>query len=163
MNPGRHRLAISEILGSLIMLAITLIAGAAVFGFVNGQSSSSAQALGNSAASNINFLNEKEVVVSAAMINSSAARIWVYNNGQIDPETMNNVQVFDLAAPNTKCSIEISPPASVDKNKVTSIDFQMPFAPTSTCQSPLTYQSGKSYNFEVIGIFGSTSSTVVQF
>lgn len=43
------------------MIAITLIAGATALGWVNGQASSSDNAVGNSAAKNINFLNEREV------------------------------------------------------------------------------------------------------
>ncbi len=85
MRRVKRRPAISEVLGSLIMIAITLIAGAAVFGFINGQSGNSAQAVGNSAATNINFLNEK-FVISAAVLSSSSSSgsIYVYNNGNLD-------------------------------------------------------------------------------
>jgi hypothetical protein len=76
--------AISEILGSLIMISITLISGVAVFGYVNGQSGTSAQAVGNSAASNINFLNERFVIVTSTLAAPASGSVYIYDNGRAD-------------------------------------------------------------------------------
>ena len=54
----RKRRAVSEIMGTLLMVAVTLVAGAAVFGFVNGQAATSEGQYGNSVAENVNYLNE---------------------------------------------------------------------------------------------------------
>jgi len=90
-------LAISEVFGSLIMIAVTLIAGIAAFGFINGQAGNSARAVGNNAATNVNFLNEREVVVYATVVGSTpsaSANVWVYNSGVITPLTISQVLIF---------------------------------------------------------------------
>jgi len=77
------------------MVAITLTAGAAVFGFVNGQANSSSLQYGNSVNNNVNYLREHFVIVSVQFSNGSStacghsgghgyctqASISVYNNG----------------------------------------------------------------------------------
>lgn len=81
------------------MVAITLIAGAAVFGWINGQAGSSENAYGQSVANNVNFLKERYVVVSQTFTGSGSgnscsggnspnfqctgADFWIYNNGQV--------------------------------------------------------------------------------
>jgi hypothetical protein len=81
------------------MVAITLIAGAAVFGWINGQAGSSENAVGQSVANNVNFLKERFVVVSQTFTGSGlrnscsggnspnfqckGADFWIYNNGQV--------------------------------------------------------------------------------
>ena len=100
---GRRRLAVSELMGTLLMVTITLIAGAAVFGWINGQANSSETAYGASVANNIDFLREHFVVVTQSFAasppsTSSACStvggtnpnyectlltFWPYNSGQI--------------------------------------------------------------------------------
>ena len=157
------RRAISEVLGSLIMIAITLVAGAAVFGFVNGQSGASSQAIGNSAAQNINFLNEKESVIYAGRVNATLANVWVYNNGIIDPLTITLATVINGTTPGSlACSIALSG-VTVGRGNVTSVAVKMPDNPTTTppCPVPFTYVSTRSYTFKIYGQFGSTSQLVV--
>ena len=94
---SKKRLAIAEITGTLIMVAITLVAGAAVFGWINGQAGTSESAYGQSVASNVNFLNERFVEVSQSYSGAgtggvcsggppaqcTGASFWLYNNGQV--------------------------------------------------------------------------------
>lgn len=168
LGRGRRRLAISEVLGSLIMIGITLVSGAAVFGFVNGQSGTSSQAVAKSAASNINFLNEREVVVYAAIQGaspSSTAQLYVYNNGAINPEVMNSVLFYDTLTSSNVCTVAL-PSNPIATTSVAPISVIIPAAPTPTCPSPSTitsgfvdgkFHSGHSYFFKVIGTYGSTS------
>jgi flagellin-like protein len=100
----KRRRGLSELMGTLIMVTITLIAGAAVFGWINGQANSSETAYGVSVANNINFLHERFVVVTQSFSasppqNPSIAcstvgganphyyctllTFWVYNSGQV--------------------------------------------------------------------------------
>ena len=107
-----RRKAVSEILGTLIMVAITLIAGAAVFGWINGQAANSETAYGNSVSNNVNFLNERFVEVSQTFTGSGAnnvcaggtspnlqctgANFWVYNNGQLS-FTLSSIQITNAS------------------------------------------------------------------
>jgi hypothetical protein len=83
----RNRAGVSEVMSSLIMISITLVAGAAAFGFVNGQLGVSANAYGNQAAGNINYLNERETVplvnFPGSGITDNQVMVWVQNTGNI--------------------------------------------------------------------------------
>ncbi len=77
----RKRVAISEVMGSLIMIGITLIAGAGAFGFVNGQTGIAAGQIGAGVANNVNFLREKESIVLVNFDNNTGLSVYMYNNG----------------------------------------------------------------------------------
>jgi flagellin-like protein len=77
----RKRIGVSEVMGSLIMIAITLIAGTAAFGFVNGQTGSAAGQIGSGVGSNVNFLREKEAIALVNFDNNTGLSVYVYNNG----------------------------------------------------------------------------------
>ncbi len=154
----KKRAAVSEVLGSLIMVAITLTAGAAVFGFVNGQTGSSANAVGVNAARNINFLNEKEVVIYAAISGASpstSANIWVYNYGSLNPMTITNVLVFKGPTQATGCTWTTP---TIPQNQV----VQFSGSGCTVSGSP-AFATGSSYTFLVTGQFGSTAQITVGF
>jgi hypothetical protein len=75
------------------MVAITLVAGAAAFGWVNGQAASSESAYGQSAAAGANYLREHFAYVTSTFTGPGGAdcpsagctiaNIWVFNNGQL--------------------------------------------------------------------------------
>ena len=102
------RRAISELVATLLMVAVTLVAGAAVLGWVNGQASTSEQAYGASAANNINYLNERfaaesQVFSTAAGLACSggagpgpgctSASFYLYNDGVVS-FTLQSIQVI---------------------------------------------------------------------
>jgi flagellin-like protein len=79
-----RRAGISELMAAVLTIAITLVAGAALFSYVNSEASNSESQLGNANAANVNFLNEKFTVVNLAIqANGNNAYIWIYNNGNI--------------------------------------------------------------------------------
>ena len=88
---GKRRKGLSELVGTLAMVSITLVAGAAVFGWINGQANSSETAYGVSVANNINFLRERFVVVTQSFSTNGGScsgscnqlSFWAYNDGQI--------------------------------------------------------------------------------
>lgn len=63
------------------MIAITLIAGTAAFGYVNGQTRTSANQIGNSVANNINYLREEETIALVNFDNNTGLSVYLYNNG----------------------------------------------------------------------------------
>lgn len=86
-----RRAGISELVGSLLAIAITIIAGAAVFGFVNGQAGTTEQQYGVAAGQTAGFLAEKFVVPLLTFPNSTSVTVWVYNSGSIN---FNPVQIL---------------------------------------------------------------------
>ena len=106
---SKKRRGISELLATLIMIAVTLIAGVAVFGWINGQAANSEKAYGNSVANNVNFLNERFVEVTQTFSGTGAkgvcsggspvqctgASFWVYNTGSVG-FTLLSLQIKNL-------------------------------------------------------------------
>jgi len=76
---------ISDLMATILLVAVTLIAGAALFGWVNGQAAANENQIGASGASNINNLNEKFSVPTMVITASSdKGLVYVYNYGGID-------------------------------------------------------------------------------
>jgi hypothetical protein len=85
------------------MLAITMVVGAGVFGYVNQQAGVSAQQYGSSAGATVNYLQERFVPVEmnfaynfpagcTTHCESSTITVYVYNNGNI----LNNFQQIEV-------------------------------------------------------------------
>ncbi len=82
----RRRHGLSEVMAAVITIAITVIAGAALFGFINGQAASSENSLGVANAANVNFLNERFVVAQVvydAYPSTNEMTVYFYNSGQV--------------------------------------------------------------------------------
>jgi len=89
--------AVSELMGTLLMVTITLVAGAAVFGWINSQASTSETAYGQSVANNVDFLQERFALVTQSFSLNGVAcsggtapnyqcnqlSFWVYNSGAV--------------------------------------------------------------------------------
>jgi len=87
---ARKRSGVSEVVGSLLAIAITIIAGAAVFGYVNTQAGVTERQYGASVGGTVQFLEERFAVVQLNYTASSVT-LWLYNVGQIN---LSPVQVF---------------------------------------------------------------------
>ena len=78
-----RRRGVSELVGSLLAIAITIIAGAAVFGYVNTQAGVTERQLGSGVGATVNYLQERFVVVDMYFASASQVTVYVYNNGNI--------------------------------------------------------------------------------
>lgn len=113
LRGNKKRLAIAEIMGTLIMVAITLVAGTAVFGWVNGQAGSSENAYGQSVASNVNFLRESFSVVTTQVLGCGGSscttlNLTLYNRGELSL----NVSSITVATLNSSWSLTFGTSAS---------------------------------------------------
>jgi|GEM_PF-720824 flagellin-like protein len=114
LRGSRKRLGIAEIMGTLIMVAITLIAGSAVFGWIDGQAGSSENAYGQSVANNVNFLRESYSVVATQVLGCSGGactslNLTLYNRGEVSL-SVSSITVATLpgASPSWSLSFEAS-------------------------------------------------------
>jgi flagellin-like protein len=89
-----NRRAISEVIGTILVAAMTIIAGAAIFGYVNGQAGSSAQAYGQSVGNSVQYLEEKFTVVDMSWASTTAATVWIYNTGKVQL-TLLQIRFYD--------------------------------------------------------------------
>ena len=101
----KRRHAVSELMGTLLMIGITLVAGAAVIGWVNGQAGASEQAYGSNVAANVNYLREHFVIVNVQFPAAdcspttpsqycSQMQISIYNNGAL-VDTISSITVVN--------------------------------------------------------------------
>jgi flagellin-like protein len=185
----KRRVAVSEVLGSLIMIAVTLIAGVAVFGFINGQAGASSSAVGHSASTNINFLNEKMAVVAEHFAGCStghctSAAFWAYNYGQV-AYTLKQLQVQSLPgaskylnvifnstgyAEYDSSNVLISTCASnsaggfsgasqIPQGNMTSNPYSVTIPSSAGCN---TMNNHQTYTLSFTGIYGSTAHLTVN-
>jgi hypothetical protein len=144
-----------------MLIAITLIAGIAVFGWVNGQAGSATQAVGNSVASNVNFLNEHEVIALAYITDDAHASVWVFNNG-ILALPLGNCGVagqgcFTLtsaASPFTPVNGCTTTASTVSPGTMTTSPFVL------SCPAS-SFTTGSGYTVTVVGQYGSKAQYTV--
>lgn len=73
-------------MAAVLTIAVTLVAGAALYGYVNGQAANSENNIGVANARNVNFLNEQFVVaqiVYNAYPSTNSVTIYFYNSGEV--------------------------------------------------------------------------------
>lgn len=104
------------------MVTITLIAGAAAFGWVNGQASSSERAYGQNAAAGVNYLQEHFAAItstytgagggacSGSPIACTVANFWIFNNGRL-AFTLSTLQIQSAVGASSFLNILATPSA----------------------------------------------------
>jgi len=138
---------ISDMLATVLTLAITIISGASVFSFVNAQSSASAQSYGQSVGTYIEQMKEKFVVVNAATNYPTAGKvtIWFYNYGDIDTKI---VQLYIGTSQSSLSQVTPSSlPLNLPKGTVQSINFDY------------TTSTGQVYYIKAVGTKGNSQTS----
>lgn len=80
----------------MLTAAITLVAGAAIFGYVNSQAGTASQAYGQQVGNSIQYLEEKFTVIDMSWTSSTSVTIWIYNTGNIQLSLL-QVRIYDSA------------------------------------------------------------------
>jgi flagellin-like protein len=171
-----HRAGVSEVMAAVMTIAITLIAGFALFGYINGQAAASENKLGAAAGGNANFLAEKFVVVQMSFSTTctgpspTCAIIWVYNNGQLGlglqwihlyngTKTANNIPI-DVTYTGTTGSSTLSGTCGTGTEASPDFLFDLPplASPTSLnlfLPSGCSFTTGTTYYVNVLAQFGN--------
>lgn len=174
----RHRFGkragISELMATVLTIAITLIAGAALFGYVNGMAANSESAIGVSNANNVNFLNERFVSTDMGFSGTSSAVIWVYNNGNVTlglkqitlfDSTKNSLYVVYNNTPSGSGCGSISSPKN---GAAPGFNFgstgtkipagSNPYKITLNLPASCSFVSGTTYYVSVLGLYGYSAT-----
>ena len=96
---NRRRVAASEAIGAMLAIAMTLIAGAAAWGFVRSQAGNSEGALQSNAVATNNLLSEHFGITTmyfGAVTSTTTTTFWVYNTGSLTFQIA-SVRVYDSA------------------------------------------------------------------
>lgn len=167
------------------MLALTLVLGAGVFGFVNQQAGVSAQQYGESAGITVNYLQERFAPVQinfnyptgcSSHCTSTSLVLYIYNNGNVK----NNFQQIEIYN-STRNKIDITYTSSY----VTNINSGCKVSASTTYENPILgggpgsfsvstgsissvtltlptscysgqFVQGDTYYVNVLGIYGNT-------
>lgn len=171
-----RRSGISELVGSLLAIAITIVAGAAVFGYVNSQAGVTEQQLGSGVGVTVNYLQERFVVVDANFVSSSQVTLYVYNNGKVGlfpVEILVSNSEGTLSLTYTASTVTYTSPncgsvtattsnenpliwnaATGSGNEVPIQSFQSITITLPTCTGA-SFASGTTYTFDVVGLYGN--------
>jgi len=92
----RNRVAASEAIGAMLAIAMTLVAGAAAWGYVRSQAASSESALNSNALNTNNLLNEHFSIVDLYFPTTTSATFILYNTGSLTDQVQ-SVRLYDSA------------------------------------------------------------------
>ena len=89
-----RRAGVSELIGAVLAIAMTLIAGAAAWGFINSQAGVSEGALQANAVANNNMLDEHFSITDMYFGSSTSATFLFYNTGTLTDQVQ-SVRIYD--------------------------------------------------------------------
>jgi len=184
---SRRRKGISELVGSLLAIAITITAGAAVFGYVNGQSAVTEKQYGQGVGAVVNQIQEKFTVFDLSFPSSNSISVWIYNTGSLTLQ-LSSIRVYNSSGSmslgynyttsgqtktdyvydlkgTSACKIaaasyESQPISSVSDNMRVTQLVTLTMPPTrSGCPSyGHSFVSGKTYSVTVLGLYGNVET-----
>jgi flagellin-like protein len=173
-----RRSGVSELMAAVLTIAITLVAGAALFGFVNGQAAASEQLIGQAAGVNANFLAEKFVIADLSFTQNTV-NIWIYNNGAIDLQiaqvtvydstrgtcTTNCFYVsFTAGQPSSTCSVQSSAVSGFYLKQRSPVqEISLSLSPPPTGCGPYSFGNGDTYYVSVLGLWGNEVSSSMEY
>lgn len=171
----RRRVGVSELVATLLTIAITIIAGAAVFGYANSQANVTERQYGTAVGNSVQSLEERFTVVQMNYT-SSKVTIWLYNMGSINFSPVqvllyNNGRSLYLLYNATKvisyqptgCAT-VSPPGSDESPLVWNAKTSSGLAVSMQSVQKLTlalpcasesFASGSTYTINILGLYGN--------
>jgi len=149
VREGRRKKGVSPVIASTILIAVTVVVGMLVWSFVIGEAAVTTGAMGESTASNVNFLRERFVITNVAFNYPSddQVTVWFYNNGAVTTHfNKGNGQIFIGDTPNPTyepSSWFTTSPVTLGKKTSASISFSY------------TVNPGNTYYIIAVGEFGN--------
>lgn len=153
---------ITQVIGTIILLSITLVVGFGLFGYVNSAVANAERSYAIITDQNIKELQESFVIVTANF-SSSSLSLWFYNSGNLSTSIQslviwNDTSSLFLVYNSTKviqgassydASIYENPilPLSLSPGVVTSITLTLPSD---------TFNTGRVYYVRALGTYGNT-------
>lgn len=80
LRKRRSKSAISEVIGAMLLIAVTIVIGFATWIWAGGAASSTEGNYGNAVAANVHYLDEQFSIVNANF-SSTSMTVWFYNYG----------------------------------------------------------------------------------
>lgn len=160
----------------MLAIALTVIAGSAVFGYINGQAATTENQYGSSVGVTVNYLQEQFSVVDVSFASSTQAVLYVYNYGRV-PVSPVQVIIYNstqsvyltfnatsvVATSPTACSVAASTSneSPLIWNTASSSGMQVNIGSISTLTltlpscSAASFATGVTYYVKVTGLYGN--------
>jgi flagellin-like protein len=176
-----RRRGVSEVIATLVTMTMTLVAGFAVWGYVNGQAGVNEKGYAQAVGTTVEYLEERFVVPQFAF-SAGAVTIYVYNTGGINLQLV-QVALYDSSksvvnvvfsatgatdtihsgCAVTTLSLVESPPLgtgsgsfSLSQGSVSTLTLTLPtHAMNSNCPTAPTWVSGTAYYAQVTALYGN--------
>ncbi len=109
-----RRLAISEVVGSVLAIAITIIAGSGVWSYINSQAAVTETALGKGVGSTTGYISEQMKVIDLYYGSSTSTTMWLLNTGSATLQLF-RIRLYDSAGLiNIQFNYTLSGPTKTD-------------------------------------------------
>lgn len=153
--------AVSVVLGSVLMIAVTLAVGFAAWSWASSTAVSSENVYGKSVASNISYLNERFVISNAnfSATTGQNVSVWIYNDGNL---TVNIKQIWisnTTAASGEQWS---NTTTKLSNSNIPNCGHCLTIPPGTVKSIMLKvstpFKSGVLYQFKILGQYGNTYS-----
>jgi hypothetical protein len=178
---SKKRRGISELVGTMLTISITLLAGFAVFGYVNSQAIVSETQYGQAVGQTVQYLEERFVVAQFAF-SAGSLTIYLYNNGNVKLQVVqielynSNKTVTDLVYSasgvsdlvHSGCTVStastVESPVlgtgsgsfSLATSSVLSLSLTLPTqSMNAACPVSWTWTSGSAYYVEITALYGN--------
>ena len=144
-SSGR-RPGVSEVMGAVIMIAVTVVAGAAVWGYVNSATGTAGQGYAEHIGSYVDYLHEK-IMVFALNFTSNHVTVWLYNYGET-AATVSQVSIWNSTKSFYQSYSSGALPATHQPGTVAKVSF--------ATQAGVSFHSGVIYPVRALGAYGTT-------
>jgi hypothetical protein len=144
---ARSKLAVSEIMGAIVLIAITLAIGFAAWAWSASAAASSERSYGTSIGSNINYLKEDFNIVNVNFSSTNKVTVWFYNTGNV------TVYIQQLWISNSTWSETM---LASSQNCGSCIQLPTGTVTPSTFTINTGFAVGASYQFKALGKYGNT-------
>jgi hypothetical protein len=163
-NSKRSRLGISEVMGAVLMMAVTLAVGFGVWFWASSAASTAEHNFGNQESSNVACLNLNLEIINANFTSTNANRVtvWFFNSGQgavnISSIQVSNQPIYNLVQSQTNTTGEIAKGAV----KSLTLYYSNPFTVSTiyTFQAEARNESASSSTTTTVG---TTTTTMTNY
>ena len=151
----RSRIAMTEVVGAVLMIAVTLVVGFAAWAWASSAAVNSENSYGNAIGSNINSLNEQFSVVNANFSSplSTKLTVWFYNNGDV---TVYIKQIWISNATWTNTTTSLSSTNTPNCGYCLKLPVGNIACITLNVNTP--FEAGVAYQMKALGMYGNTYS-----
>jgi hypothetical protein len=156
----RNRTAVSPVIATTIILAITVTLGLMLWGFANSGVGSATTQYSQTVDKYGEFVGDRFVIANIDFDNPSpgSTSVWVFNSGKL-PTTVSNLVLTCRDCGAEVPSVELIDPITIPSKQLVKITFDLTAPVAITGDNDF---GGKTYDLTVISDTGATQATTIK-